>query len=231
MKKNLKFVLLFAAGIIFFTLTSKAQSDFGNNWKLRKDLPVFSEPEIKSVQANIYQNGDKVRLAFSLAKDSDIAKAACKLSFNPVYFFVVGLPVLNDTKTGEKKDIDFKFENELVIFDEVPVNKNLKYIEFGVASRKLKNLGTLTTEEKIKQARTIRRIRQQTDSWSPLAPNQIIAQPTLRPIISHGGYAVDGVKRAVIWTNNTKLTGKFELIDAVNNVHILIRSQSFIRGI
>ena len=105
-----------------------------------------------------------------------------------------------------------------MIFDEVIVDNNLKYIEFFVASRKLKNIGKLTIEEKLKQARTIRRIRQKTDSWSPLAPNQIIAQPCLRPIISHGGYAVDGVKKAVIWANNTKLTGKFELIDALNNV-------------
>ena len=135
-----------------------------------------------------------------------------------MYFFVLGKPVLIDVKTKEKKEIDYEFKNERVIFDEVTVDKHLKYIEFGVASRKLKNIGTLTIEEKLKQARTIRRIRQKTDSWSPLAPNQIIAQPTLRPIISHGGYAVDGVKRAVIWANNTKLTGKFELIDALNNV-------------
>ncbi len=63
-----------------------------------------------------------------------------------------------------------------------------------------------------------RRIKQQLDSWSPLAASQIIAQPCLRPIISHGGYAVNGMKRAVVWANNSKLTGKFELIDALNNV-------------
>jgi endoglucanase len=219
MKRYLKLFIFFAIGIVFISLTSKAQSDFGKDWKLRKDLPVFSEPEIKSIQANIYQNSDKVRLTFVLSEKSDVASVKCKLSFDPVYFFVVGMPVLLNAKTKEKNEIDYEFKNERIIFDKVTLDKNLKYIEFGVASRKLKNLGTLlTTEEKIKQARTIRRIKQQLDSWSPLAADQIIAQPTLRPIISHGGYAVDGVKRAVIWANDTKLTGKFEIIDALNNV-------------
>jgi len=103
MEKNFKFVLFFAAGIMFLTLTSKAQSNFGNDWKLRKDLPVFSEPENKSIQANIYQNGDKVRLAFLLTENPDINNAECELSFNPMYFFVMRMPVLNDTKTGEKR--------------------------------------------------------------------------------------------------------------------------------
>jgi endoglucanase len=217
MKKNFTLVLVLATGILFFTLTSKAQSDFSNDWLLRNDLPVFSEPEIKPVQANIYQNGDKVRLAFLLSENPETNKAECELSFDPVYFFVVGTPVLIDPQTEKKRDIDYTFKNEHLFFN-VTATNDLKYIEFTVASRKLKNLGTLTAEEKIKQARTIRRIRQQTDSWSPLTADQIIAQPTLRPIISHGGYATDGVKRAIIWANDTKLTGKFELIDALNNV-------------
>ncbi|MBE9482004.1 MAG: hypothetical protein IMY69_09940, partial [Bacteroidetes bacterium] len=216
--KLLKPFLILITGTLFFTLSSTAQVKFDKDWTLRKDMPVFTNPETKSVQANIYQNDKKVRLTFILSKKSNIKSAKCKLSFDPVYFFVVGMPVLVNAKTKEKTDIDYEFKNERVIFDEVTVDKHLKYIEFGVASRKLKNLSTLTAEEKVKQARTIRRIKQQLDSWSPLAPNQIIAQPTLRPIISHGGYAVDGVKRAVIWANNTKLTGKFELIDALNNV-------------
>ncbi|MCK4700167.1 MAG: hypothetical protein KAT38_07525, partial [Bacteroidales bacterium] len=198
MKRYLKLFLFFAVGVVFISLTSKAQSDFGKDWKLRNDLPVFSEPGIKSLQANIYQNDKKVRLTFVLSEKSDITSAKCKLSFDPVYFFVVGTPVLIDPQTEKKRDIDYIFKNERLFFN-VTATTDLKYIEFTVASRKLKNLGTLTAEEKIKQARTIRRIRQQTDSWSPLAPDQIIAQPTLRPIISHGGYAVDGVKRAVIW--------------------------------
>jgi hypothetical protein len=216
--KNLKTTLILATVVIFFTLPSLAQIKFDKDWTLRKDLPVFTNPENKSVQANIYQDGDKIRLAFVLSKKSNAKSVKCKLSFDPMYFFVLGKLVLVNDKTKEKKEIDYQFNNERVIFDEVIVDNNLKYIEFVVASRKLKNIGKLSIEDKLKQARTIRHIKQQTDSWSPLAPNQIIAQPTLRPIISHGGYAVDGVKRAVIWANNTKLTGKFELIDALNNV-------------
>ena len=218
MKKIFELILALITMLLFFTQSSTAQLRFDKDWTLRKDMPVFTNPKNNSVQANIYQNDKKVRLTFVLSKKSNAKSVKCQLSFDPVYFFVVGMPVLVNAKTKEKTEIDYEFKNERVIFDEVTVDKNLKYIEFGVASRKLKNLGTLTAKEKVKQARTIRRIKQQLDSWSPLAANQIIAQPTLRPIISHGGYAVDGVKKAVIWANNTKLTGKFELIDALNNV-------------
>jgi endoglucanase len=191
---------------------------FKKDWILRKDIHVFSKPVNQLVQANIYQNDKKIRMTFVLLKKSNVKSIKCKLSFDPMYFFVMGNPVLINEKTKEIRKIDYEFKNERVIFDEVIVNNRLKYIEFTVASRKLKNIGKLTIEDKIKQARTIRRIKQQLDSWSPLAANQIIAQPTLRPIISHGGYAVAGVKRAVIWANNTKITGKFELIDALINV-------------
>jgi endoglucanase len=195
----------------------KVKKMFGKEWTLREFMTVFSEPEIKSLNANVYQNGDKLRLTFLLSKKSGVKNADCEISFDPMYFFVLGKPVLIDSRTVGEIEIDYKFENERVIFKVKPSNR-LQYIEFGVASRKLKNLGKLTLEEKIKQARTIRRIRQRMDSWSPLAPDQIIAQETLRPIISHGGYAVNGTKRAVIWANNSKLTGQFELIDALNNV-------------
>jgi endoglucanase len=218
MKKILNPILILSAGILFITLSSTAQVKFDKDWTLRKDIPVYSNPESKSVQANIYQNDKKVRLTFVLSEKSNAKSVKCKLSFDPMYFFVLGKPVLVNDKTKEINEIDYTFKNERVIFDEVIVDNRLKYIEFTVASRKLKNIGKLTIEDKLKQARTIRRIKQQLDSWSPLASNQIIAQPTLRSIISHGGYAVDGVKRAVIWANNTKLTGKFELIDALNNV-------------
>ncbi len=217
MKKNLK-PALFLVLVILFSLTGRAQENFSEDWTLRKNMPVFSDPENKSIQVNIFQNGDKLRLTFLLSENPDLKETKCNFSFDPVYFFVVGKPVLVNAKTNEKTEIDYEFKNERVIFDEVTVDNYLKYFEFGVASRKLRNLGDLTVEDKIKQARTIRRIKQQKDSWSPLAPSQIIAQPTLRPIISHGGYAVDGVKKAVIWANNKKLTGKFELIDALNNV-------------
>ena len=218
MKKLFKPMLILIAGMLFCSLSGIAQVNFDKGWILRKDMPAYSNPVNKSVQANIYQNDKKVRLTFVLSEKSNAKSVKCQLSFDPMYFFVLGKPVLIIERTKEENDIDFEFKNERVIFDEVIVDNRLKYIEFVVASRKLKNLGTLTIEDKLKQARTIRRIKQQLDSWSPLAANQIIAQPTLRPIISHGGYAVDGVKRAVIWANNTKLTGEFELIDALNNV-------------
>ena len=206
--------LIVLSNLCFSKTNDMAKNIFGKDWVLRKDLPVISEPKIESLQANIYQKDAKLRIAFSV---SDEINMDCSLSFNPMYFFLLGKPVLINTQTKEKKNLDYKSENELVIFN-VTVSNYLQYIEFGVASRKLKNLGKLTMEDKLKQARTIRRIRQQIQTWSRLAPEQIIAQETLRPIISHGGYAVDGTKRAVIWANNSRLTGKFELIDALNNV-------------
>ena len=69
----------------------------------------------------------------------------------------------------------------------------------------------------LSEAKTIRKIRQKTESWSPLAKDQIIAQGMLRPIICHGGYAPDSAKRAVIWANGGKLSGTFELIDVTTN--------------
>ncbi|MCD6334633.1 MAG: glycoside hydrolase family 9 protein [Candidatus Latescibacteria bacterium] len=69
----------------------------------------------------------------------------------------------------------------------------------------------------LSEAKTITKIRQKTESWSPLAKDQIIAQGMLRPIICHGGYAPDSAKRAVIWANGGKLSGTFELIDVTTN--------------
>lgn len=66
-------------------------------------------------------------------------------------------------------------------------------------------------------ARSVRKLRQQLESWSPLAEGQIIAQGALRPIVCQGGYAADGVKEAIIWGNGTELTGSFELIDMTTN--------------
>lgn len=60
---------------------------------------------------------------------------------------------------------------------------------------------------------TLRKIRAKTESWSPLAPGQIIAQPAARPIVSQGGYHPKGIKQAIIWTNREKLKGFFQLID------------------
>ncbi|MCD4747505.1 MAG: hypothetical protein K8R58_14510 [Bacteroidales bacterium] len=156
MKKIFELILALITMLLFFTQSSTAQLRFDKDWTLRKDMPVFTNPKNNSVQANIYQNDKKVRLTFVLSKKSNAKSVKCQLSFDPVYYFVVGMPVLVNAKTKEKTEIDYEFKNERVIFDEVTVDKNLKYIEFGVASRKLKNLGTLTAKEKVKQARTIR---------------------------------------------------------------------------
>ena len=67
------------------------------------------------------------------------------------------------------------------------------------------------------EARSIRKIRRRTESWSPLADGQIIAQSTLRPIVCHGGYDLHGAKRAVVWANGGKLTGEFEIVDVTVN--------------
>ncbi|MFH1748877.1 MAG: glycoside hydrolase family 9 protein, partial [Planctomycetota bacterium] len=111
----------------------------------------------------------------------------------------------------------YRFEHELVILDPVQAGDGRQYVEFEVCSQRLGNRGQLTVEDQLKQARTIRRIRQKLDSWSPLADGQIIAQETLRPIVCHGGYDTRGTKHAVIWANGGKLTGEFELIDALHN--------------
>ncbi len=61
--------------------------------------------------------------------------------------------------------------------------------------------------------KTVRRIRAKVQSWSPLAKGQIIAQPVIRPIVSQGGYHQRGIKQAMIWTNDRKFSGSFELLD------------------
>ncbi|MCK4700982.1 MAG: hypothetical protein KAT38_11620, partial [Bacteroidales bacterium] len=191
---------------------------FSDEWVIRKDMPVYSNLETGQIIISVFQNEKQLRIVFNLADNSDSGsmKVNCTLSFNPMYFFVLGTPVLVDPGTEKKRDINYVFKNERLYYN-VNAEDHFQYIEFTVASRKLKNLGNLTVEDKIKQARMIRWIRQKLESWSPLATGQIIAQPTLRPIISHGGYAVDGTKKAIIWANNSKLTGTFELLDALNN--------------
>ncbi len=194
------------------------ENPFGENWTIRKDLPAYSDFGSGAILAGVFQNKKQLRIAFNLVDnpDSGSEKVNYIISFNPMYFFVAGSPVLIDPDTEKKRDIDYLFKNERLYFN-VKAEEHLQFIEINAVSRKLKNLGELTMEDKIKQARMIRRIRQKIDSWSPLASGQIIAQPTLRPIISHGGYASYGTKKAVIWANNSKLTGTFELLDALNN--------------
>ncbi|MEA3495803.1 MAG: glycoside hydrolase family 9 protein, partial [Bacteroidota bacterium] len=127
---------------------------------------------------------------------------------------------LIDCLTGKVQKIDFQVDDYKVIFKNITVTKYPKIIRFNALMTRgyLKGEEPKTEEEKIETARTIRRIKQQTDSWSPLAENQIIAQPTtIRPIVAHGGYHQLGNKRAVIWTNNKKLSGYFEIINLNNN--------------
>lgn len=64
---------------------------------------------------------------------------------------------------------------------------------------------------------TIRYIKAKTESWSELAPGQIIAQKTIKPIIAYAGYEGKGAKTAVVWTNKREFTGSFELIDLRKN--------------
>ncbi|MCD4735552.1 MAG: glycoside hydrolase family 9 protein [Bacteroidales bacterium] len=194
------------------------ENPFGDDWAIREDFPVYSDIESGLIITGVFQNEKQLRIVFNLADNSvsGSKKVSCTLSFEPMYFFVMGTAVLVDPGTEKKRDIDYLFKNERLYYN-INATDHLQYIEFDVASRKLKNLGNLTVEDKIKQARMIRWIRQKLDTWSPLAPGQIIAQPTLRPIISHGGYAVDGAKKAIIWANRSKLTGTFELLDASNN--------------
>ncbi|WMJ75428.1 glycoside hydrolase family 9 protein [Cytophagaceae bacterium ABcell3] len=64
---------------------------------------------------------------------------------------------------------------------------------------------------------TLRWIKAQTESWSDLSVDQIIAQKTIKPILAHGGYEPWASKKAVIWTNNEEYTGKFEIIDVQRN--------------
>jgi len=127
---------------------------------------------------------------------------------------------LIDCLTGKIQNIDFQVDNYKIVFKNVRVTNYPKVIRFDALMTRgyLKGKEPKTEEDKVTTARTIRRIKQKTDSWSPLAENQIIAQPTtIRPIISHGGYHQFGNKRAVIWTNNKKLTGYFEIINQNNN--------------
>ena len=98
--------------VLFFTLSSSAQVKLIKDWNLRNDIPVSTNPEIKTVQAFFYQDEEKVRLTFILPEKSGVKSVKCKFSFDPMYFFVLGKPVLINTKTKELKEIDYEFKNE-----------------------------------------------------------------------------------------------------------------------
>ncbi len=127
---------------------------------------------------------------------------------------------LIDCLTGEIQNINFQVDDYKVVFKDIRATNYPKIIRFDALMTRgyKKGKEPKTEEEKVETARTIRRIKQQTDSWSPLAESQVIAQPTtIRPIVSHGGYHQFGTKRAVVWTNNAKLSGHFEIINQNNN--------------
>ncbi|MCK4872899.1 MAG: glycoside hydrolase family 9 protein [Phycisphaerales bacterium] len=213
-------------------ITLRSTEAFGEDWAARADMPVFRDLDGAPLEAGLYQNKDKLRLAFRLMTTAPSGAPGVEvvLAFDPVYFFIKGSPILVDTSTGDRREVDYRFEGEKIICKSVRATDHLKYIELDVCSRKLRNRGELTIEDRLKQARTIRRIRQRTDSWSALAPDQIIAQETLRPIVCHGGYDVRGVKHAVIWANGIELTGEFELIDALHNRQHPARQPVIYRG-
>ncbi|MFA5031773.1 MAG: glycoside hydrolase family 9 protein [bacterium] len=208
------FVILFLILGLTRLEAEKPTGIFGNDWVFRKDIPVLSSVKNTKLSAYIYQKNTKLRLVFYTPEKTK--KVNTVLMFDPKYFFVKGTPVLVDTLTKEQSNIDYTFKDDRLRF-KVDVTNKPKYIEMDVISRKLGNQGALTTEDKLKQARTIRRISPQTNSWSPLAKNQIIAQTTLRPIICYGGYDINSEKIAIIWGNDKKLTGRFEIINALNN--------------
>ncbi|MCD6217363.1 glycoside hydrolase family 9 protein [bacterium] len=186
-----------------------------DEWTLRDDIPVTLDIDGIEWSAALYQNNEMLRIVFYL-EDESAKPVKTTLEFDPVYFLMRGMPVVIDTFAVEKKEIDYKFINDKMIY-EVEVTNYPKILEMKATSRKLGNRGELTTEDRIKQARTLRRIRPQIDSWSKLASGQIIAQKTLKPIICHAGYDINGTKSAVIWANSKKLSGTFELLDATRN--------------
>ena len=60
MKKILNPILILIAGILFITLSSTAQVKFDKDWTLRKDMPVFTNPEIESVKISREEGADGV---------------------------------------------------------------------------------------------------------------------------------------------------------------------------
>ncbi len=220
--KVLRFVTITALLFAFLTSAGLAQdktfSDFfdeDEGWILRDDIPVSLGIKGTSWEVAAYQNDVKLRIIFQMdAPSSKTIKT--QLKFDPIYFLIKGMPILIDTATGKKKEVDYEYAQETMTLD-VEVASHPKILEFHVTSRKLRNRSELSMDDKMKQARTIRRIRQQIDTWSELADGQIIAQKTLKPIICHAGYDVKSVKTAVVWANNSKLTGHFELIDSLHN--------------
>ncbi|MCK4872905.1 MAG: glycoside hydrolase family 9 protein [Phycisphaerales bacterium] len=128
--------------------------------------------------------------------------------------------VVIDLLTGVPENIKHRVKDGRIIFRDITVTDFPRVIRFTspMVRGYLKGEEPKTEEDKVRTARTVRRIIQQIDSWTPLAQGQIIAQAAaVRPIVSHGGYHTHGTKRAVIWTNNRVLSGSFEIIEQLNN--------------
>lgn len=218
--KTLKIMLIGIMALLALTGATVATQDkseyiMDDEWTLLDNIPVTLDIDDIKWSAELYQNDVMLRVVFQFVEPFS-KPVETILEFDPVYFLMSGMPVLIDTKTGEKKEIDYEFINDKMIY-EVEVTDYPKILEMKATSRRLMNRGELTTEDRIKQARTLRRIRPQIDSWSELANDQIIAQKTLKPIICHAGYDINGTKTAVVWANAMNLTGIFELLDATRN--------------
>ncbi|MFH1748882.1 MAG: glycoside hydrolase family 9 protein [Planctomycetota bacterium] len=128
--------------------------------------------------------------------------------------------VLIDLLTGVTKSIEHRVEDGRIVFKDIIVTDCPQILRFAspMVRGYLKGEEPETEEDMIRTARTVRRIVQQIDSWSPLAQGQIIAQAAaVRPIVSHGGYHEHGTKRAVIWTNDRVLSGSFEIVEQSSN--------------
>ncbi len=208
-------VLLVLTGATVAT-QEKSEYILDDEWVLRDDIPVTLDIDDTPWSANLYQKNEMLRIVYKLDTTFVNSSVGTTLTFDPVYFLMTGKPVVINPKTGNEKEIDYKFINDKMIYI-VEVTNYPKILEMKATSRKLGNRGELTTEDRIKQARTLRRIRPQIDSWSDLASGQIIAQKTLKPIICHAGYDINGTKTAVIWANAKNLSGTFELLDATRN--------------
>ena len=194
---------------------------FDESWEVRDDINIYLDLEGVKYSARVCQKGADLRIAFMAEPRSGetFKERDAVLSFDPVYFLIHGLPIAFDPLTGDEQERDYVFENERM-YIEVSVTDHPRVLRMHVTSRKLGNRGELTIEDKLRQSRTIRWLRQQTESWSGLREGQIIAQKTLQPILCHGGYDPQSVKTAVIWANNMALSGTFEIIDcALNRQH------------
>ncbi len=210
------------AYILFFLLIiptiSFAQDDitldslFDDSWIIRDDIPVDIIADGIQCEAIAYQNESDFRIAFW----SETGEGEATLSYDPLWFTIHGMPTLIDPVTGTEEEIDYSFWDGRIIYT-VPAADYPRVIKMYVTSRVLRNRGELTIEDKLKQARTVRWLHPQTDSWSELQDGQVIAQKVIEPIICHAGYDPDSIKQAVIWANDMTISGTFELVECFHN--------------